>query len=146
MREIKLRVRDLSNYQIIAYELFNVNFNSGYGYYYADDKETIMHSEYSDSPMPISKSNTFTPIQRELCTGLADKDGIELYENDLVFVDGIHGYDTEELGCFCVRWSEEESRLIIENEKASVGFEYLSTGDLSKVGDYYLNPELLEAK
>ena len=72
-------------------------------------------------------------------TGLKDKDGREIYEGDIVFIDdsiGKIGWNNEAL-CFCIYFLMEDGGF--DDERLC---DYIK--DIEVIGNIYENPDLLE--
>ena len=137
MREIKFRVRDAETKEILGYEEFNTVLNNGFCFYYANDKEHTLHSEFSEPPM-IKPTSKIGQLLREQFTGLKDKNGKEIYEGDIIAYTHYECYPqngniTEHIA---VEWVNNGFR----------PFNYLNdTAVMEVIGNIYENPELLKS-
>lgn len=67
-------------------------------------------------------------------TGLYDKNGVKIFEDDIVDVDGI---------VYVCRWDEGNFEFGLVNEKESIGIAYVFP-NIEVVGNIHDNPELLK--
>lgn len=75
----------------------------------------------------------------ELCTGLHDKDGNEVYEGDIMSM-GDH-----ETSTLCVEWDSEHAGFAFNEPRAYMGLHESTTSYYKIIGNIHENPELLEA-
>jgi uncharacterized phage protein (TIGR01671 family) len=136
-REIKFRVRDAESKKVLGYEMFNTALNNGFCFYYADDEEETLHSEFSYPPMikPLSKIGQ---LLRDEFTGLIDKNSKEIYEGDILrlFDDIIK----ETINVECFYW-QEFCQFAFKNTNVDLNF--LTKDEIEVIGNIYENPELL---
>lgn len=70
-------------------------------------------------------------------TGLTDKNGVKIFEGDIVYVP-----DEEEAGV--VAWDDESARFTIELTGLLIDFDNYSAIYIEVIGNIYDNPELIE--
>jgi uncharacterized phage protein (TIGR01671 family) len=136
-REIKFRVRDEDSKRILGYEMFNTNHNAGFTFIYTDDKEQILHSEFSMPPM-IKPLSSFGRLFREQFTGLLDKNGKEIYEGDIVTIYDpyIKSQHTDQ-----IIWDDNNCRFAIKN--TYIDFDFLIVDEVEIAGNIYENSDLI---
>lgn len=88
-------------------------------------------------------SEFFEDVQIMQYTGLKDKNGVEIYEGDiLAYRDGEYSYDA------IVSWDNEVGRYYMVGISPEDNFHFDDVEDTchSIIGNIYENPDLLEAK
>jgi uncharacterized phage protein (TIGR01671 family) len=134
MREIKFRIHHPKTGEILAYEIFNTNFN--WGYYWTDAK-IPPEDRICESADYFKLDNPFeTPI-RVLWTGLKDKNGKEIYEGDILQAEYFNdvfrcGVRFDERGCFIADDTECGDTYLLDDH------------DYEIIGNVHEHPELLK--
>ena len=89
--------------------------------------------------------NTAYPIDPSTicqCTGLKDKNGKLIWENDICI---INGFDDED-GCFVLEWEKSTARFAFDGDCCCVDFDNVYGYECEVVGNIFDNPELLEVE
>ena len=125
-REIKFRVWDVENKEMLnVQELdFEPTFYGG--------RIAIRPDQYNDY------FDTEDMILMQY-TGVNDRCGKEIYENDIVYVAGEDENAT-------IEWDEETARFVIHFDGWIADFDNYYGKELEIMGDIYNNPELLGEK
>ena len=125
-REIKFRVWDVENKEMLnVQELdFEPTFYGG--------RIAIRPDQYNDY------FDTEDMILMQY-TGVNDRCGKEIYENDIVYVAGEDENAT-------IEWNEETARFVIHFDGWIADFDNYYGKELEIMGDIYNNPELLGEK
>lgn len=136
MREIKFRARCESSKKLIGYEHFNTTLNDGYYYTLESEPEDerVCHTNYSEKPMP-QPLHPIGQLIREQYTGLTDKNGVEIYERDLITKGGRP---------LEVKWHDDGCRFVAGKPHQFGGLSKVKCLKCEVVGNIYENPELLE--
>lgn len=116
--------------------------------YYAKYKPCASKAEHVCGIVPEYASALYMQKidPQTLCqyTGLTDKNGQRIWENDIckVVTESID----EEDGFFVVRWSEEGARFILEGDSLVMDFDNVYGTECEGVGNIFDNPELIEGE
>lgn len=125
MRDIKFRAWDGRIKKMVELTLL------GLQYKFYDDL-TVYGVDTSDGNVAKAKKHKIPVMQ---CIGLKDKNGKEIYENDLIEY-GEHLYQ--------VAWDEETASFLLQGVFiAELESFPIDSEDLEIVGNIYQNPELL---
>lgn len=128
-REIKFRGRRIDNGEWV------------YGYLVVDPKGQC---KIYWKPFQAATSNTYHIIDPETVgqyTGLKDKNGVEVYENDSVkWITVSDKVRTVEFlrGCFCITWGTNSGEKIVNDLS-----EITVSEEIEVIGNVFENPELL---
>lgn len=82
------------------------------------------------------------PVDTEtLCqyTGLTDKNGKRIWENDIIELPGEDGY-------FVCEWQEDTARFVLNGEGLTVDFDNYWSYEVEVIGNILDNPDLLEVE
>lgn len=120
MREVKFRQR---------------NKNNGSFYYWG--------FFYSEWIQPLVQDNYISPEESDQYTGLLDKNGVKIYEGDVVLIPK-GSYEDESW-----TYTEEHKEVVVFNEENDGSYNNLPNvawSDCEVIGSIHENPELLEAR
>lgn len=102
---------------------------------------TWVYGYLSDENYIYGKSleGEFLIDENTICqyTGLTDKNGKKIFENDIVQVGWYNGTVEYEDGCFVIKWNN------IEFLRKDLGY-WANSDGFQTIGNIYDNPELLE--
>ncbi len=105
-------------------------------------KETNIHVTYTEEPSVVDfDMRTFEvdPGTVCQCTGLPDRNGKKIFENDIVKVTE----DCEEI--YLIKWDEDIARYVfVQNGSTIADFGDIYASDTEVIGNIFDNPELLE--
>lgn len=115
------------------------------GYYRADpdlDTHYICGWNYYASENGLEREPFEEEIDPDtLCqyTGLNDKNGKRIWENDIIELPGEDGY-------FVCEWQEDTARFVLNGEGLTVDFDNYWSYEVEVIGNIFDNPDLLEVK
>ena len=72
-------------------------------------------------------------------TGLTDKNGKRIWENDIIELPGEDGY-------FVCEWQEDTARFVLNGEGLTVDFDNYWSYEVEVIGNIFDNQDLLEVK
>jgi uncharacterized phage protein (TIGR01671 family) len=127
MREIKFRIYDKQCEKVIPITGFRYVNNSNRIKYTIIDRD-------GDSCTYTCKNSEIEIMQY---TGQHDRNGKEIYEGDLIFIDDVDG-------TFTVKWNDYSARLEINGDGITADFDNYYGYECEVVGNIYENKELLE--
>lgn len=115
------------------------------GYYRADpdlDTHYICGWNYYASENGLERELFEEEIDPDtLCqyTGLNDKNGKRIWENDIIELPGEDGY-------FVCEWQEDTARFVLNGEGLTVDFDNYWSYEVEVIGNIFDNPDLLEVE
>lgn len=77
-------------------------------------------------------------------TGLLDKNGKKIWENDICIIHSSH--IDEEDGYFIIKWDDDKARYILDGVGLSVDFDNFYAYECEVVGNVFDDPELLKTE
>lgn len=104
--------------------------------------DDLLHTRHADVVLLNDfEDQLFRCDGNTLCqyTGLADKNGKKIWENDIVEVAGEDGY-------FKCEWDEDTARFALNGDGLMVDFDNCYGYECEVVGNIFDNPELLEVE
>ena len=138
MREIKFRAWHKEKKKMLSYgELFNIDCSGEYPFL------ALAAGHYEDCIEPLK-------VELMQYTGLQDKNGVDIYEGDIIKADynfegypyNICGFIVFFNGSFCAK-TQEETFVIFNNNRPLMD---LVRDSIEIIGNIYENPELLEGE
>ena len=138
MREILFKAKRIDNGEWVEGWIVPTMHNTYHDGYRIIDVRGINYDELDGwEPTFIS----WEVDKDTLCryTGLTDKNGNKIWENDVVVIPTENGY-------FTIKWSDTEARWEMENEEEGliVDFDNYWSYQVKVVGNIFDNPELIE--
>ena len=138
MREIKFRAYDKKTKKMR--QVINIVFNTGFGIETNDNNIKLIWVKgkdiIEDKDIQLKRENNFELMQY---TGLKDKNGVEIYEDDIVYV-----ISEDENGF--ILWVEETARYIVQFKEWCADFDNYYGKDLEVIGNMYENKDLLKGE
>jgi uncharacterized phage protein (TIGR01671 family) len=131
MREIKFRAWVLDKKEML--DVDSINYGSrGYG------KQLLSIDTFHNKKVPY---HSFTLLQY---TGLKDKNGVNIYEGDIVKVEYGIGKVVFYSAMFMIEWVDDKDANMESLAYSNVGYRLGHIReDLEVIGNIYSNPELL---
>lgn len=77
-------------------------------------------------------------------TGLTDKNGLKIWENDICIIED--GTLDEEDGCFICKWDDYAARYILDGNGLIADFDNVDTRYVEVIGNIFDNADLLEVE
>lgn len=108
----------------------NEHLNVGWVYGYLAD-ENYINSPELEGEFLVDKDTVGQYI------GVPDKNGKEIYEKDIAFIDGEDEY-------FVVEWDKDTARFVMNSETLTVDFDNYWGYQMRVVGNMYENADLLK--
>ena len=102
----------------------------------------LLHTRHADVVLISDfKDQLFRCDGNTLCqyTGLTDKNGRKIWENDIIELPGEDGY-------FVCEWQEDTARFVLNGEGLTVDFDNYWSYEVEVIGNIFDNADLLEVK
>jgi uncharacterized phage protein (TIGR01671 family) len=136
MREIKFRAYHKKNHKI--YRVVRLSLGA------YDDSKLMTVRVTDDMFIGFAFECYLYEVELMQYTGLKDKDGVEIYEGDIVRVN----YDSSEHYFISkaaeIAWSADDASFIVkDNYNINTRFTFMVARDSEVIGNIYENPELL---
>ena len=73
-------------------------------------------------------------------TGLTDKNGVKIFENDIVTITG---FCPDDEGYGVIQWHDDEAMFVVDADYCHYDFGNISGAELEVIGNMFDNPELI---
>lgn len=125
MRELLFRARRIDNGKWVE------------GHYFKNENGTFIFTfPYHANYAGISIMEKVEPETVCQCTGLKDKNGKKIWENDIVEIAGEDGW-------FLLNWDEDTARFTMDGYRLTVDFNNYWSNEIEVVSNIFANPELV---
>lgn len=137
MRKILFKAKRKDNGEWVEGFIFEIKGK----FYIMKMTQTFMTAYYSEESVVDFNMRAVEIDPDTLCqyTGLTDKNGKKIWENDIVEVPGEEGY-------FVCEWDEDTARFVLNGDRMTVDFDNYWAYEIEVVGNIFDNPDLLEVE
>lgn len=96
-----------------------------------------------DSHFVIDKHGEYNLIDPDtVCqyTGVTDRNGTKIFENDIVTITG---FCPDDEGYGVIQWHDDEAMFVVDADYCRYDFDHISGAELEVIGNVFDNPELI---